>query len=72
MQVTLGSCVERCLAVMESFGRLVGSLPDQLDLTLTPLLPEDLPPIVRCGDRSVAEDATSRLNVREVTVQMTS
>lgn len=49
--------------MIRDFGTLVESLPDSLDFTMMPHLPEEVPPIIRCGDRSVAEAAASRLKV---------
>lgn len=59
----MGSCTEQCLSVVRDFGTLVGSLPDSLDLNMMPRLPEQAPPIIACGDRSVAEEAASMLTV---------
>ena len=59
----MGSLAERCLVVIEDFRVLVDSLPATLDLSLMPRPPESAPPLIRCGDRSVAEEAITKLNV---------
>lgn len=64
LQVTLGGSVERCLSMVKDFATLIGTLPDSLDLSMMPHLPEEAPPIISCGDRSVAEEALSLLTVR--------
>ena len=62
-QVTLGGGVERCLSVAKDLTTLIDTLPNSLDLAMMPCLPEEAPPIIRCGDRSVAEEALSSLAV---------
>ena len=62
-QVLLGGCAEQGLKVIESFGSLIGSLPEKLDFDLTPYPQHTFPALTRCGDRSSAEDALSKLTV---------
>ncbi len=63
LQVRLGGCAELSLKVIEDFKSLIGSLPERLDFALTPYPQHSFPALTRCEDRSLAEDALSRLTV---------
>lgn len=59
----LCNCLEQSLQVVSNFGTLVESMPEKIDFSLTPLTINDLPPLIRCGGKSVADSALAMLKV---------
>ena len=51
--------VEMCLELVSDFEQVIATLPEEVDSTLS-----DLPPILACGDRSIANTALAIFQVQ--------
>ena len=52
------------MELVSDFAELVATLPDELDRTGC----DDAPPILSCGDKSIADTAITILQVREMCI----
>ena len=59
LQSTLLAGVEMSLELVSDYAELVATMPDQIDITAT----TNVPPILACGDNSVAKTALTILEV---------
>ena len=54
------AAVEMCLELISDFTEVVSSIPDKVEINSHP----DLPPILACGDKTIASTALAMLQVR--------